>query len=45
MKCPKCDAELEVQEAEPDVGIMLQGRTATPATCVWMSSTNTTMTT
>ena len=25
MKCPKCDAELEVQEADPDVGIMSAG--------------------
>jgi hypothetical protein len=23
--CPKCDAELEVEEAEPDVGIMTSG--------------------
>lgn len=23
--CPKCDAELEVQEADPDVGIMSAG--------------------
>jgi hypothetical protein len=25
IRCPKCDAELEVQEAEPDVGIMSAG--------------------
>lgn len=24
-RCPKCDAELEVQEADPDVGIMSAG--------------------
>lgn len=25
MNCPKCDAELEVQEADPDVGIFSAG--------------------
>lgn len=25
VRCPKCDADLEVQEAEPDVGIMTAG--------------------